>query len=138
MLHPQVIVYEHDSRIAALLKDLVTAERWALRQPRQRDVLWQLLRQHCPTVLIIAIEKEADAELKMLQEVAWRCPTVAIVAVGSVDDAEKLAGLCWDLGADFALFPPLSRDLLPEVVRGLMQRCIKKESPPVVADGLLK
>src|SRR5262249_35615532 len=35
---------------------------------------------------------------------------------------DLLAGLAWDVGARFALVPPLSRDLLPEVVTGLMRR----------------
>jgi hypothetical protein len=137
MLHPQIIVHERDSRLAALSKDLAAAERWALREPRQSESLWKFLRQSCPTVFVLAIARNPDAELRLIQEVAWKCPHVAVVAVGSVDDAETLAGLCWDLGADYALFPPLSRDLLPDVVRGLMQRAIKKESPPAAADGLI-
>jgi hypothetical protein len=136
MLHPQIIVHERDSRLAMLLRDLAAAERWALREPRQRGLLWQSLRQSCPTVFVLAVSRDPDAELRLLHEVAWKCPQVALVAVGSVEDAETLAGLCWDLGTDYALFPPLSRDLLPDVVRGLMQRAIKKASPPIAMGGL--
>ena len=82
------------------------------------------------------LERPADGNLEMLQQVATQCPQVAIAAVGSVEDAETLSGLAWDLGADYALFPPLSRDLLADVVRGLMLRTIKKQSPPVAAGGL--
>ena len=31
-----------------------------------------------------------------------------------------LAGLAWDLGADYVLFPPQPRELLPEIVAGLL------------------
>jgi DNA-binding response OmpR family regulator len=137
MLRPQVIVFERDGRLAPLLRDLVASERWALRLPRQRDPCWEHLRQLTPTVFVLFIQQPADAELEMLQRVAVECPHVAIVAVGSVENADTLAGLAWDLGADYALFPPLSRDQLPEVVGGLMQRAIQKQSPPVSAGGLL-
>lgn len=136
MLHPQITVHDRESRLAPLLKDIAAAERWALRELRQKEVLWQALRQNCPTVLVLGVSREADSALQLLPEVRWRCPSVAIVAVGSVDDADKLAGLCWDLGADYALFPPLSRDLLPDVVRGLMLRSINEESPPIGMGGL--
>jgi hypothetical protein len=76
--------------------------------------------------------------MELLQAAAVECPHVAIVAVGSVEDAETLAGLSCDLGADYAQFPPLSRDLLPEVVRGVMERSIKKQSPPAIAGGLVE
>ena len=136
MLHPQIIVWERESRIAPLLRDLATQERWVLRQPRQRGVCWDQLRQNTPTVFVIRMERPADAELALLLQVKDECPRVAAVAIGVAEDADTLAGLCWDLGADYALFPPLSRDLLPDVVRGLMQTRIKKESPPAAASGL--
>jgi hypothetical protein len=59
------------------------------------------------------------------------------VAVGDPEEADVLAGLAWDLGVSFALFPPLSRDLLPGIVTGLMQRAIRDtlpgSSPPAEA-----
>jgi len=138
MLNPQIVVFEREKRIASLVRDLAAAERWALREPRQLDNCREQLRQLTPTVFIIVIERPSDAALALLHSTAVECPHVAIVAVGSVDDAETLAGLSCDLGADYALFPPLSRDLLPDVVRGLMQRSIKKQSPPAIAGGLVE
>jgi DNA-binding response OmpR family regulator len=138
MLHPQIVVFEREKRIATLLRELAAAERWALREPRQRDNCREQLRQLTPTVFVIVIERPSDTALELLQAAAVECPHVAIVAVGSVEDAETLAGLSCDLGADYALFPPLARDLLPEVVRGLMERSIKKQSPPAGTGGLVE
>ena len=135
MLRPQIIVYERQSKFAPLLRDLTSVERWVLREPRQRPLCWEHIRQLVASVLLIHVQRPADGDLEMLQQVAATCPHVAIVAVGSVEDADTLAMLCWDLGADYALFPPLSRDLLPEVVRSLMHRAIQKQSPPVVPGG---
>ena len=136
MLHPQIVVFERESRLGPLLRDLAAQQRWALREPRQRTLCWEHLEQATTTVLVIRVERPADAELALLGQAARECPQVALVAVGGADDADTLAGLCWDLGADYALFPPLSRDLLPEVVRGLMERRLKKQSPPATAGGL--
>jgi DNA-binding NarL/FixJ family response regulator len=138
MLRPQIIVFERETRFAPLLGDLVAAERWVLREPRQREPCWEHLRQLVASVFLIHVQRPADAELEMLQQVAATCPQVAIVAVGSVEDADTLAMLCWDMGADYALFPPLSRDLLPEVVRSLMHRAIQKQSPLVATGGLVR
>jgi DNA-binding response OmpR family regulator len=138
MLHPQIVVYERERRIAPLLRDLAAAERWALREPRQLENCREQLRQLTPTVFVIVVERPSDAALELLQSTTIECPNVAIVAVGSVEDAETLAGLSCDLGADYALFPPLSRDLLPDVVRGLMGRSVKKQSPPADTGGLVQ
>jgi DNA-binding response OmpR family regulator len=138
MLHPQIVVFEREKRIATILRELAAADRWALREPRQRDNCREQLRQLTPTVFVVAVERPSDTALQLLQSAAVECPHAAIVAVGSVEDAETLAGLSCDLGADYALFPPLSRDLLSDVVRGLMQRSIKKQSPPAVMGGLVE
>lgn len=130
MLSPQIIVFEGESRVAPLLRELAAAERWALREPRLESNCREQLQQIVPTVLVAAIEDGAERELAVLADAA-KWPHVAVVAVGSVDNADALAGLTWDCGADFALFPPLARDLLPEVVRGLMQRTMARLEPIV-------
>jgi hypothetical protein len=130
MLHPQIIVHERDGRLAAQLKPLAESERWALREPRQAEPLWRALTQGGPTVLVVKVGRDPDRELALLERVGWQLPDVATVAVGdATDDADALAGLAWDLGADLALFPPLSRDLLPDAVAGLMRRAARDALP---------
>jgi DNA-binding response OmpR family regulator len=129
MLHPQIIVHERDGRLAQQLRPLAESERWPLREPRQADVLDRLLRQGGPTVLAVKLGPTPERELALLERVSWQWPDVATVAVGDVDDADTLAGLAWDVGADYALFTPLSRDLLPEVVAGLMRRAVRDTLP---------
>ncbi len=122
MRHPQIVVSERDGQLAALLRPLAEARRWALREPKQADALTRHLHSGGPTVLVVRLGTTPERELSLLGRVAWQLPEVATVAVGDVDDAAVLAGLAWDVGVDYALFPPLSRDLLPEVVAGLMRR----------------
>jgi hypothetical protein len=94
------------------------------------------MRRLVPTVCIINAESADDDALAMGQQASQECPCAAVVIVGGIDNADALAGLAWDVGADFALFPPLARDLLPGVVAGLMQRQIKQQSPAETSAGL--
>jgi len=133
MLHPQIVVHEPDTRLADQLRPLAAAERWALREPRQAEPLWRVLAAAGPTVFVIKLGSSPERELALIQRVSWHLPDVATVAVGDVDAPAGLAGLAWDVGAAFALFPPQSRDLLPDVVAGLMRRGIKDALPAAVA-----
>ena len=78
-------------------------------------------------------KRPPETDLELIERVSWQLPNVATVAVGGVEDAAVLAGLAWDVGADYALFPPLSRDLLPDVVAGLMRAAVARALPAAVA-----
>jgi hypothetical protein len=139
--HPQVLVYEHDGILAALLRPMWEERRWAVREPRQADACLRLLHEGGPSVLVLKVGRNLSAELGLLQRAHLALPDVPVVVVGPdaaglmLDaDAEGnaevnwevwtdpvLAGLAWDLGASFVLFPPLPRDLLCDVVVGLME-----------------
>jgi hypothetical protein len=125
MLHPQIVVYEPDSRLADQIRPLAAGERWALRESRQADALWRVLQTGGPTVLVVKMSSSPERELALIERVSWQLPDVAIVAVGDLEGATVLAGLAWDVGAAYSLFPPQSRDLLPEIVSGLMRRAIR-------------
>jgi DNA-binding response OmpR family regulator len=119
--HPQVLVCESDGRLAALLRELADQRRWLLREPRHLEVCLRLLRRGGPSVLVLKVGRDLERDLTLLERVAWLRPDAGIVVVGDTDHA-VLAGLAWDLGADFVLLPPMPRELLPDLVAGLMRR----------------
>jgi len=131
MLHPQIVVFERDARLAETLAALAETERWPLRGARQVELCLRLLRQPGPGVLVVKVAKPAERDLALVEQVSWQLPNVPVVVVGEVDDAAVLSGLAWDVGASYALFPPLSRDLLPDVVVGLMRAAIARTFPAV-------
>jgi len=131
MHHPQIVVFERDGRLAQALTTLAETERWTLRESRQVEPCLRLLRQPGPGVLVVKVVKPAERDLALVEQATWQMPNVPVVVVGDVEDAAVLAGLAWDVGASYALFPPLSRDLLPEVVAGLMRSAIDKTFPVV-------
>ena len=133
MRHPQVVAYERDGRLADAIRPLVVAEKWVLREPRQAEALWRILQAGGPIVLVVKMGSSPEHDLALIQRVGWQLPDVATVAVGDLEGADVLACLAWDVGAAFALFPPLSRDLLPEIVAGLMRRAIGDTGAPSAA-----
>jgi hypothetical protein len=155
MRHPQLIVYESDGQLAALLRETAAALKWAIREPRQIDNCLRLLDQGGPSVLVLKIDcdlvrqqarlrdkaDDHDAERKMrevtqtfslLEQVTRQFPDVRTVVVGAHDDS-ALAELAWDLSADFVVFPPFSWEHLPSIVTGLME-LPAAEQPVLVAE----
>lgn len=119
MRHPLIVVYEGDNKVATQLRALAEQERWLLREQKQVDACLRQLEGAGPTVLIIRTGRDLVREMTLLQQAALRSPQTSIVLVGDLEHP-SLAGLAWDLGADYVLFPPQPRELLPEIVKGLM------------------
>jgi hypothetical protein len=120
MRHPMLLIVEGDGRLAALLRPVAEQHRWALHEPRQTGACLRLLRRADRAVLVVRAGRDLERELGLLERVKWLFPGAATVLVGDVDHP-ALAGLAWDLGADFVLFPPQPREHLPEIVAGLMR-----------------
>ena len=70
-------------------------------------------------------EKEQVDSLELLADVHEQFPDVALVVVADAED-RALTNVAWDLGASYVLGPPQSRQLLPEIVVGLMEQAIDK------------
>jgi hypothetical protein len=138
MRFPRLLVCEADGRLAVQLRKLAEERRWSLREPRRPEACLRLLRRGGPSVLVLKLsaatpreqtpdpvegatrrERAWVRELTLLERVGWHCPETATVVVGDAEHA-ALAGVAWDLGAAYVLFPPWPRDWLPEIVVGLL------------------
>jgi hypothetical protein len=119
MRHPQLLLFQGDVRLATLLEPVADAARWWLRKPRNLAECVEQLPRGGPNVLVIRLGRDLETELNTVDRIRRLFPSAGVVVVGEAEQAE-LAGLAWDLGARFALFPPLSLDLLPGIVAGLL------------------
>jgi DNA-binding NtrC family response regulator len=122
---PQLLIHEFDERLADSLRETAKSQAWALREPRQIDACLRLLKNAGPSVLVVRLGRDLQHELTLLERVSWLRPEIATVVVGDTEDV-TLACLAWDLGASYVLFPPQSRDCLPDIVRGLMGQATGK------------
>ncbi len=146
MRHPQVLVYETDGRIAALLKTAIQANDypWSLRELSRTAACLRLLRRGGPNVVILKVQRRQvrdlttledltttypklanprrylARQLALVQRIHWLLPDTATLVVGDAEDA-PLAALAWDLGASYVLFAPQVREQLVDVVAGLLK-----------------
>jgi DNA-binding NtrC family response regulator len=119
MRRAQVVVYETEGRLAEWLRALGATRGWWLRPVRNPARVLNLLRPGEASVVVLKIGRDLEREYAVLERIHRLFPQVATVVVGETDQP-MLAGLAWELGACFVLFPPLPRELLAGIVSTLM------------------
>jgi len=119
MRRAQIIVYEADGRLAELLRAPAATHGWRLRPVRHTARVLSLLRPGEGSVVVLKTGRDLEREFAVLEQINRRYPETALVVVGDAD-RPMLAALAWDLGARFVLFPPLPRELLPDLVTTMM------------------
>jgi hypothetical protein len=119
MRERQVLVCENDGRLADVLRQFVQAQGWRLSEVRHLGVCLGLLPQGEGSVFILRVGRDLVHEMNLVAEVAALFPQTATVVVCDADNP-AVVDLAWDLGARFVLHPPQVRDLLPELVSGLL------------------
>jgi hypothetical protein len=128
MRFPQLIVYESDGRLAALLRDLASTSRWSFREARQTDECLRLLTgPTAPAVLVVRIGRDLEKEMALIEEIGFGYPGVSAVVVGDAEHG-RLVGMAWDLGAAYVHVPPTPRENLVAVVAGLMNVAFLEEA----------
>lgn len=121
MRYPQLVIFEWDGRLAALLRGAAEERGWALSEPTQPRACLSLLgRGGGAGVLVVRVGRDLDRELGLLDAASRGYPEASCVVVLEGEYA-RLAGLAWDLGAAFVHAPPMPRDALPEVIAGLLR-----------------
>jgi len=121
MRHPQLLIYETDRRLAALLQRFADKNGWLLREPRQPSAVLRLLDRGGPGVFLLRLSRDLERELDLLEQVTWLYPDTAVVLVTD-SEQRRLFGLAWDLGVRWILLPPHTRESLEEIVLRLMQQ----------------
>lgn len=121
----QLLIHESDGRLTALLGGLSVP----IRHPRSSTECLELLRPGDPAVLVVKLGARLEEELALVAEVSHFHPDVGIVVVGEAVHA-PVAGLAWDLGADYVLLVPQPSDLIVETVAGLLRSTPRGQNAP--------
>ena len=120
MRYAQVLLYENDTLLTRMLEEKAREEKWSLRHPRDFAECRELLGRGGRAVLVLRVGRNLEFELALLERVASLFPDVGTVVVGEAAHA-ALAGLAWDLGANYVMLLPQPAEMLPEVVAGLLK-----------------
>jgi hypothetical protein len=116
MKRPTLLLWEHEDRLATVLRPLASLHRWLFRQPRTDEELLAEASLAAPGVVVLRVGRDAEGEFALLSRLGLALPDVTTLVV--VEGDENQIGLAWDLGACEVL--PLSRcrdELAPRVVR---------------------
>src|SRR5438128_1549925 len=105
MQQTQVITYGIDGVLAERLRELAQSHRFWLRETSQFAACQSLVNSSPPSVLVMGLGRDLERELALLEQVHGCLPETRVIALGEADHP-ALAGLAWELGATFALFPP--------------------------------
>jgi DNA-binding NtrC family response regulator len=121
MRSSQVLIFGNDSKLTALLEGLIVErERCPLLHPRDAKECLELMKRGWQSVLVLKVGRDVEEEINLLSQVSALHPDTATVVIAEAIHA-PLAGLAWDLGAAYVLFLPQPRELLPEIVAGLLR-----------------
>jgi len=128
---PQVVVYESDGWLATQVADVAKEHGWLVREARQAEACLNFLHESRPSLLLLKLERKLVDELALLaaiKEKAPDCPVVvfSFVKLENAQQRSNLAGLAYDLGARYIMFPPRVRNVIEEVVVGLMEATIQR------------
>jgi hypothetical protein len=115
MHQTQIVTYGVEGVLAERLRDLAQTRRCWLRETNQLAACQNLLQSSPPSVFIVRLGRDLERELTLLERVHASLPATATIVIGEADNP-VLAGLVWELGATFALFPPTPVEVVTEVV----------------------
>jgi hypothetical protein len=119
MRHAQLLAFGVEGRLAEMLRELAESRALWLRELRHAKACLGLLRRVGGDTLILRLGKNLDQELSLLEEVTHLFPKTRTIVVGPTDN-QALAGLAWDLGAAYVLFPPQPFESIGDVVLGFL------------------
>lgn len=119
MQQTQVVTYGVEGIIAERLRELAEKQRFWLRETSQYQACRGLLQASPPSVLILRLGRDVERELSLLEETHACLPETATIVLGEADNP-VLAGLAWQLGATFVLFPPTPAELILEVIPNML------------------
>lgn len=119
MRQTQVLAHNVAGPSAERLRELARAGRFRLRETSQLSACANLVRSDPPSVLVLVLGRDVERELALLEETHALLPDTATIVIGEADNP-VLAGLAWELGATFALFPPTPIEWLGELIQGML------------------
>ena len=119
MQQTQVVTLGIDGVLAERLRELAQAGRFWLRETSQFSACRSLIASSPPSVFVVVLGKDLERELELVEQVHACLPGTRTIVVGETDHP-ALAGLAWELGATYALFPPTPVEVIADLLVKLL------------------
>ncbi len=136
---PQVVGLDLDDATAAAATELAARHRWLFAPFKRADAARTAAREPRPTLLLVQVDPTAadPAPLRLVAELHRTRPDVAVVVMAESkltdDDRPGWAAAVLDLGAAAALYPPVERSVLDDLLATLMTATVRRvvgHAPP--------
>jgi hypothetical protein len=114
MQQTQILTYGVNGVLNERLRELAQARRVWLRETSQLAACRNLLHAS-PSVFVLVLGRDLENELALLELAHAALPETATIVIGEADNP-ALAGLAWELGATFALFPPTPIEIVSDII----------------------
>lgn len=111
----QVLTYGINGALAERLREMAQSHRVWLRETSQLAACRNLLQASSPSVFVMVLGGDLEKELALLELVHASLPSTSSIVIGEADNP-ALAGLAWELGATYALFPPTPVERISEII----------------------
>jgi DNA-binding NtrC family response regulator len=120
MRQAQVVTHGVDGALAERLRELAQTKGFRLRETSQLSACANLLDSSSPSVLVVVLGRDLERELALLELAHASMPRTATIVIGEADHP-VLAGLAWELGATFVLFPPMPVEWLGDLLENMLR-----------------
>lgn len=118
MQKTQILTYGIEGVLVEHLRALAQTHRYWLREAGRFAACLSALQTSPPRIFVLRLGRDIARDLALLEQVHACLPATATIVIGEADNP-VLAGLAWELGATFALFPPMPVERVTEVIQRL-------------------
>jgi DNA-binding NtrC family response regulator len=119
MQQAQILTFGIDGRLGERLRELAQTQRFWLRETSQLSACQNLVATTQPSIFVLTLGRDLEKELALLERIHACLPGTASIVIGETDNP-ALAGLAWELGATYVLFPPTPIETIAELVTRLL------------------
>ncbi len=123
---PQILVVEDDERLAALIKDYLQKQGFAIQIEDRGDTAVERIRKEKPDLVILDLMLPGKDGLAVCQSVRSDYQGPILILTAREDDMDQVAGL--EMGADDYVKKPVEPRVLLARIRALLRRLEKNSS----------
>ncbi len=120
---PQILVVEDDERLAALIKDYLQKQGFAIQIEDRGDTAVERIRKEKPDLVILDLMLPGKDGLAVCQSVRSDYQGPILILTAREDDMDQVAGL--EMGADDYVKKPVEPRVLLARIRALLRRLEK-------------